>query len=82
MFCGPAAVRPHSGVFSITGMTPRSMAIASRLIFWYLLTLQKSVMHTVRSAKAPYRTMATKCSLFRRVTISNAEFAIRSVADS
>ncbi len=31
----------------MTGMTPRSMAIASRLIFWYLLTLQKSVMHTV-----------------------------------
>ena len=78
MFCGPAAVRPHSGVLSITGMTPRSIAIARRLIFWYLLTLQKSVMHTVKSAKAPYLTMAAKCSLFSRVTISNAEFVIRS----
>ena len=59
-------------------MTPRSMAIARRLIFWYLLTLQKSVMHTAKSAKAPYLTMAAKCSLFNRVTISNAELVIRS----
>lgn len=54
------------------------MAIASRLIFWYFVTLQKSVMQTVRSAKAPWRMMATKCSLLRRVTISNAELTIRS----
>src|SRR5258708_33796499 len=59
-------------------MTPRSMAIARRLIFWYLLTLQKSVMQTVKSANAPYRTTAAKCSLFNRVTISNAELVIRS----
>ena len=62
----------------MTGMTPRSIAIARRLIFWYLLTLQKSVMHTVKSANAPYLTMAAKCSLFSRVTISNAELVIRS----
>jgi len=55
------------------------MAIASKLIFWYLLTLQNSVMQTVRSAKEPYRTMAGKWSLLSRVTISNAELAIRSV---
>lgn len=68
----------HSGHASITGITPRSMAIARRLIFWYLLTLQKSVMQTVRSANAPYRMMAGKWSLLSRVTISKAELAIRS----
>ena len=49
----PDAFKPHSGVLSMMGITPRSIAIASRLIFWYLLTLQKSVMHTVRSANEP-----------------------------
>lgn len=60
-------------------MTPRSMAMARRLIFWYLLTLQNSVMQTVKSANAPYCTMAWKWSLFNLVTISNAELATRSV---
>lgn len=63
----------------MTGMTPRNIAIAKRLIFWYLLTLQNSVMQTVKSAKAPWRTMAEKCSLLSLVTISKAEFATRSV---
>ncbi len=71
-------LREHSGISNITGITPRSIAIANRLIFWYLLTLQNSVIQTVRSAKAPYWTIAGKCSLFNRVTISNAELAIRS----
>lgn len=62
----------------MVGMMSRSIAIANRLIFWYLLTLQKSVIQTVRSANAPCRTMDGKWSLFNRVTISNAEFAMRS----
>lgn len=69
----------HSGLSHITGMTPRNIAMARRLIFWYLLTLQNSVMQTVRSAKAPWRTMAAKCSLLSLVTISKAELAMRSV---
>lgn len=54
------------------------MAIANRLIFWYLLTLQNSVTQTVRSANAPYWTIARKWSRFSLVTISNAELATRS----
>jgi hypothetical protein len=73
-----STVNEHSGHSSIVGMIPRSMAIARRLIFWYLLTLQNSVMQTVRSANAPWRTIAEKWSLFSLVTISKAEFAIRS----
>jgi hypothetical protein len=63
----------------MTGITPRSIAMARRLIFWYLLTLQNSVMQTVKSANAPWRTIVEKCSLLSLVTISNAEFATRSV---
>lgn len=70
--------KPVSGELSMIGITPLSIAIARRLIFWYLLTLQKSVMQTVRSANAPLRTMAEKCSLLTRVTSSNAELTIRS----
>lgn len=73
------ALNPQSGEFNMIGMMPRNMAMARRLIFWYLLTLQKSVMQTVRSANAPCRTIAVKCSLLRRVTSSNAELTIRSV---
>lgn len=70
----------HSEHSNITGMTPRNIAIANKLIFWYLLTLQNSVTQTVKSAKAPWRTIAGKCSLLSLVTISKAEFATRSVS--
>lgn len=69
---------PHSGVLSIVGITPCSMEIARRLIFWNLLTLQKSVMQTVKSENEPLTTMDVKCSLLSLDTISKAEVTTRS----
>lgn len=78
---GEGEIRPHSGVRSIVGMTPWSMLIARRLIFWNLLTLQKSVTHTVKSANDPLETISGKRSLLRRVTISNADVTTRSIEE-
>ena len=68
----------HSADCNIVGITLRNMPIARRLIFWYRLALQKSVMQTVISAKAPFRTMASKWVLLREVTISKAVVAMCS----
>lgn len=53
----------HSGEASIVGMILRNIDIAAKLIFWNLLALQKSLMHTVKSANDPWRTIEGKCSL-------------------
>lgn len=57
---GIGSFRGQSGQASMAGTTPRSISMACKLIFWYLLTLQKSVMQTVRSAKAPNRMTRAK----------------------
>jgi len=64
----------------LVGITPWSTLIASNLIFWNLLTLQKSVMQAVKSANKPFATMSAKRSLFNRVTMSNAAVTTRSLA--